>query len=153
MSTVVVKVFPLPHYDPRVPLPSYQTLGSAGADIAACLPDQGSITVAPGERVAVPTGLSVEIPVGFELQVRPRSGLSLNSNLLIVNAPGTVDSDYRGEIKILLGNFGRTEHTINHGDRIAQLVIAPTIQAEFKITEAKLAPSKRGSSGFGSTGI
>jgi dUTP pyrophosphatase len=149
----LIKIYPLPHFDSELKLPAYQTAGAAGADICASFSNRTSLIIKPGQRVAVPTGLSVEIPVGFEVQVRPRSGLSLKSNLLLVNSPGTIDSDYRGEVKIILGNFGLTDHTINHGDRIAQLVVAPTIQAQFQLSSEKLTDSKRGEGGFGSTGI
>lgn len=109
---VEVKVIKLPHYDSSFELPFYATEGAAGADIRASLLEKKSLTVKPGERVLVPTGLSMEIPVGFEVQVRPRSGLSLKSPLMIVNSPGTVDSDYRGEVNIIIGNFGKEDFVI-----------------------------------------
>ncbi len=148
---VEVKVIKLPHYDSSFELPFYATEGAAGADIRASLLEKKSLTVKPGERVLVPTGLSMEIPVGFEVQVRPRSGLSLKSPLMIVNSPGTVDSDYRGEVNIIIGNFGKEDFVIEHGLRIAQLVIAPVTQAKF-LTADSLSETQRGSGGFGSTG-
>ncbi len=148
---VEVKVIKLPHYDSSFELPFYATEGAAGADIRASLLEKKSLTVKPGERVLVPTGLSMEIPVGFEVQVRPRSGLSLKSPLMIVNSPGTVDCDYRGEVNIIIGNFGKEDYVIEHGLRIAQLVIAPVTQAKFSTADS-LSETQRGSGGFGSTG-
>lgn len=149
-----IKVLTLEHFDTDLPLPSYETTEAAGADIRASLSkevrSQGLI-IAPGERVLVPTGLALEIPKGFELQVRPRSGLSLKTDLLVVNSPGTIDSDYRGEVKIIIGNFGKDPFTVNHGERMAQLVLAPVIQATYKV-EGDLSQTERGTGGFGSTG-
>ena len=137
--------------DTTLPLPSYETPGAAGADLRANFPDKGEITLEPGARALLPTGLAVEIPHGYEMQIRPRSGLALKQGLSLANAPGTIDSDYRGPLGIILINFGQTSVRIAHGDRIAQAVIAPVVQAEFKLSEA-LSETKRGSSGFGSTG-
>ena len=148
---VEVKVIQLPHYDLSFELPFYATEGAAGADIRASLPEKKSIIVKPGERLLVPTGLAMEIPAGYEIQVRPRSGLSLKSPLMVVNSPGTLDSDYRGEVNIIIGNFGNEDYVIEHGLRIAQLVIAPVIQAKFKTTNG-LSETQRGAGGFGSTG-
>ena len=148
---VEVKVIKLPHYDSSFDLPFYATEGAAGADIRASLQDKKSLTVKPGERLLVPTGLSMEIPVGFEIQVRPRSGLSLKSPLMIVNSPGTIDCDYRGEVNIIICNFGKEDYVIEHGLRIAQLVVAPVTQAKFMTTDS-LSETQRGSGGFGSTG-
>ncbi len=149
-----VKVLTLEHFDSELPLPAYATAEAAGADIRASLPldirSQGMV-IGPGERVLVPTGLAMEIPKGFEIQVRPRSGLSLKTDLLVVNSPGTIDSDYRGEVKIIIGNFGKSAFTVEHGERMAQLVLAPVIQASF-IVEGDLSQTERGSGGFGSTG-
>lgn len=158
MSTpVTVKIKKLAHFDESLPLPKYETTGAAGADIRASYsstPATGptSLVVEPGERVLIPTGLSFEIPEGYEIQVRPRSGLSLKTNLLIVNSPGTVDSDYRGELKVIIGNFGDKEHQIPHGERIAQIVLAPVTQASFVETKEDLSSTERGKGGFGSTG-
>ena len=147
-----VAIQKLDHFDESLGFPSYKTPGAAGADVKACLGSGKSIVIAPGERAPIPTGLAFEIPPGFEIQVRPRSGLSLNTSLMIVNAPGTIDSDYRGEVKILLGNMGKSKVTIHHGDRLAQFVLSPIIQANF-ITKKSLTASERGKGGFGSTGI
>jgi dUTP pyrophosphatase len=129
--------------------PEYKTEGSAGADLRACL--EASVTLAPGERAAIPTGLRIELPPGYEAQVRPRSGLALQKGLTCLNSPGTVDSDYRGELKVILVNLGREPATIGSGDRIAQLVIAPVARARFEETQS-LGSTERGSGGFGSTG-
>lgn len=146
---VIVKVLKLAHFDPSFALPDYETAGAAGADVRASLTTP--LTIKAGERVLVPTGLAMEIPMGFEIQVRPRSGLSFKTSLMIVNAPGTIDSDYRGEIKIILGNMGAKDEVINHGDRVAQLVLAPVTQAQY-IAEDTLSETARGAGGFGSTG-
>jgi dUTP pyrophosphatase len=146
-----VKVKVLEHFDPSFELPFYATEGAAGADIRASIPEKKSLIVKPGQRVLIPTGLAMEIPLGFEIQVRPRSGLSLKSSLLIVNAPGTIDCDYRGEVNVIVGNFGNEDYVIEHGLRIAQLVLAPVTQAIFvKIQD--LSQTERGTGGFGSTG-
>ena len=148
---IEVKVKTLPHYDASFELPFYATEGAAGADIRASLIEKKSIIVKPGERVLVPTGLCMEIPLGYEVQVRPRSGLSLKSSLMVVNSPGTIDCDYRGEVNIIIGNFGKEDYVIEHGLRIAQLVIAPVLQAKFMVAEG-LSETQRGAGGFGSTG-
>ncbi len=130
-------------------LPAYRTAGSAGADLAALL--DAPLVLAPGERTLVPTGLRVEVPAGYELQVRPRSGLALEHGVTVVNAPGTIDSDYRGEIMVLLVNLGASPFTVGPGDRIAQAVLAPVARAEFVAVES-LEGSGRAGGGFGSTG-
>ncbi|MBQ1197690.1 MAG: dUTP diphosphatase [Spirochaetaceae bacterium] len=130
-------------------LPSYKTSGAAGADICAFLSE--SIVLKVGERFAVPTGLSFEIPDGFEIQIRPRSGLALNHGVTCLNAPGTIDSDYRGEIKVVLINLGDKDFEINNGDRIAQMVVAPVVQCNFEVVK-ELSSTVRGEGGFGSTG-
>lgn len=145
---VSIAVRRLPHAE-GLPLPEYATAGAAGADV--CSAEAGPMVIAPGERIAVATGLVVSIPRGFEIQVRPRSGLALHSGLTVVNAPGTIDSDYRGEVKVLLVNLGSEAVTIHRGDRVAQLVVAPVIRAEFR-EAADLDDSDRGAGGFGSTG-
>lgn len=149
IEKVVVKVLKLPHYDQSFALPGYETAGAAGADVRACL--SAALVIKAGERVLVPTGLAMEIPQGYEIQVRPRSGLSLKTSLMVVNAPGTIDSDYRGEVKIILGNLGSKDEVINHGDRVAQLVLAPVTQAQY-LVENMLSETVRGAGGFGSTG-
>lgn len=130
--------------------PVYQTLEAAGADIKAYLDED--IVIKPFNRAVIPTGIFLEIPNGFEAQIRPRSGLAAKFGITVLNSPGTIDSDYRGEIRIILINFGENDFSIKNGDRIAQMIIAPVIQGEF-IKEAGLNESKRGSGGFGSTGI
>lgn len=148
---VEVKIKTLDHYDSEFELPFYATEGAAGADIRASISEKKSIVVRPGERVLVPTGLAMEIPLGYEVQVRPRSGLSLKSPLLIVNAPGTIDCDYRGEVNIIVGNFGKEDYVIEHGLRIAQLVLSPVTQGRY-VTSSTLGETVRGTGGFGSTG-
>ncbi|MBT4792670.1 MAG: dUTP diphosphatase [Halobacteriovoraceae bacterium] len=150
MSTVKIKT--LEHFDSKLPLPCYETIDAAGADLRASLENKDTLTIKSGERLLIPTGLSFEIEPGFEVQVRPRSGLSLKTNLLVVNSPGTIDADYRGEVKIIMGNFGDEDAIINHGDRIAQMILAPITQAKFEIVK-ELSDTERGSGGFGSTGI
>jgi len=137
--------------DRDVPLPSYETSGAAGADIRANLPDRGSLRLAPGARVLVPTGLRIEIPAGYEVQIRPRSGLALKHGITLPNTPGTIDSDYRGPLGVILLNAGQDPFSIAHGDRIAQMVVAPVLQAQFELADA-LAGTARGAGGFGSTG-
>jgi dUTP pyrophosphatase len=149
---IEIKLKRLPHFDPEMALPSYESALASGADVRASLPNRDRVSIAPGERVLIPTGLSFEIPAGYEIQVRPRSGLSLKTPLLVVNSPGTVDADYRGEVKVILGNFGNEAFEIKHGERIAQLVIAPVYQVKF--TEvSNLDETARGELGFGSTGL
>jgi dUTP pyrophosphatase len=132
-----------------LPLPNYQSAHAAGVDLMADI-DQ-PVTLAPLERAAISTGIALAIPVGFEGQVRPRSGRAINDGLTIINTPGTIDSDYRGEVKVLLVNLGREEVSIRPGERIAQLVITPVVRAEFVEVDA-LEESTRGSGGFGHTG-
>lgn len=138
--------------DTALGLPVYATAGAAGADLRANLPDRGQVVIAPGARVLVPTGLRLAIPVGFEVQVRPRSGLALRHGVTLANAPGTIDSDYRGELGVILINLGATDHVVAHGDRIAQMVVAPVVQAEFALADS-LDDTARGAGGFGSTGF
>jgi dUTP pyrophosphatase len=132
-----------------LPLPSYATPGSAGLDLAAAV--TAELVLAPGHRAAVPTGIAIALPEGYEAQVRPRSGLALRHGLTVLNSPGTVDADYRGEIQIILANLGREPVTIARGQRIAQLVVAPVQRVLWQETEA-LPESRRGAGGFGSTG-
>ena len=132
---------------PPLDLPSYQTGGAAGLDLRA---DEGC-TLAPGERRLVPTGLALELPVGYEGQVRPRSGLAVRHGIGMVNAPGTIDQDYRGEVGVVLVNLGRDRFDIRRGDRIAQLVVAPVVRVEVELVET-LSDTNRGDGGFGSTG-
>ena len=149
---IQVKVKKLSHYDESFPLPSYETIGAAGADVRASLENHDQIIIKPGERVLGPTGLSMEIPQGYEVQVRPRSGMSFKTGMMVLNSPGTIDSDYRGEVKIILGNLGVKDEVINHGDRVAQLVLAPVTQAHYVVTSEELSETARGAGGFGSTG-
>jgi dUTP diphosphatase len=137
--------------DKAVALPSYETAGAAGADVRANFSDRGSVTLQPGARSLVPTGLRIEIPKGYEVQIRPRSGLALKHGITLPNAPGTIDSDYRGPLGVILMNAGDTPFVIEHGERIAQLVVAPVVQAQFSIVDG-LDGTERGSGGFGSTG-
>jgi dUTP pyrophosphatase len=137
--------------DRAVSLPRYETAGAAGADLRCSLPDRGAVTLAPGARALVPTGLRIEIPAGYEAQIRPRSGLALKHGITIPNAPGTIDSDYRGPLGVILLNMGEAPFVIRHGDRIAQIVVAPVVRAGFDPVEA-LTGSERGAGGFGSTG-
>lgn len=142
----------LTRLNPRAIVPSYQTAGAAGLDIAACLEtDETTITLEPGARTAVPTGLAVAIPQGFEGQVRARSGLSTKHGIGLPNAPGTIDCDYRGELRIALINWSSEPYTIRHGARIAQLVIAPVVQVRVEEVD-QLDTTARGAGGFGSTG-
>jgi len=132
-----------------LPLPRYATAGSAGLDLAAAV--DGELVLEPGARALVPTGLRIALPAGYEAQVRPRSGLALRSGLLLPNAPGTIDADYRGEISVLLMNAGHEPFTVRRGDRVAQLVVAPVVQAQL-VEVATLDATARGAGGFGHTG-
>jgi len=131
-------------------VPEYKTAGAAGADVCAFLSEP--LVLAKGKRAIVPTGLFFEIPEGYEIQVRPRSGLAAKNGVTVLNTPGTIDSDYRGELKIILINLGDEDFTINNGERIAQIILAPVTQASFVPAE-KLSDTQRGSGGFGSTGV
>lgn len=138
---------------PRATLPVYQTAGSAGMDLAACLPeDHATLVIQPGDIALVPTGLAMAIPAGFEGQVRARSGLATKHGIGLPNSPGTIDSDYRGELKVALINLGKQAFTIEHGMRIAQLVIAAVTRVEIGQVES-LDATARGAGGFGSTGV
>lgn len=140
----------LPEEKRDLPLPGYETTGSAGMDVCAAVEHEQVLE--PGDIVLVPTGFAVAIPKGFEIQVRPRSGLAVKHGITIVNSPGTIDSDYRGEVKIALVNLGRKSFVIQRGDRIAQLVLAPVVTACLQLTEV-LEDTARGSGGFGHTGV
>jgi dUTP pyrophosphatase len=133
-----------------VPLPDYQTDGAVGMDLCAAV--DAPLTLAPGARALVGTGWAIAVPEGFEGQVRPRSGLALRHGITVLNSPGTVDPDYRGELRVLLVNHGQEAFVIARGDRIAQLVIAPTARAELRVTTA-LTATARGGGGYGSTGV
>jgi len=147
---VRVRVVRLPHAA-GLALPAYQTKGAAGLDLLAALDTQRPLTLAPGARALVPTGLVLELPQGYEAQVRPRSGLALNYGITVLNSPGTIDSDYRGEVRVVLANLGHAPFEIRRGERIAQLVVSPVTRAEL-VEVAEVSDTVRGDGGFGSTG-
>jgi dUTP pyrophosphatase len=148
MNAVAVALQVLPHGD-GLPLPAYATPGSAGVDLVAALDEP--LVLRPGARAAVPTGIALALPEGFEAQLRPRSGLALRHGLAVLNSPGTIDADYRGEVRVILANLGSEPVTIARGERIAQLVVAPVSRVAFERVAA-LPASARGAGGFGSTG-
>jgi len=131
-------------------LPAYQTEHAAGMDLHASLSD--NVTLQPLERALIPTGLFIELPVGYEAQVRPRSGMAYKHGITVLNSPGTIDADYRGEVKVLLVNLSNQPFTIQHGDRVAQLVVAPHVQVQWELVD-QLGETKRGAGGYGSTGV
>ena len=135
--------------DPKVQLPSYKTDGSSGMDLLAFI--NNPIIIKPKSSELIPTGISIAIPNSFEIQIRPRSGLAAKSNISVLNTPGTIDSDYRGEIKIILFNHGKNEFIVNNNDRVAQMVLTPVSKVDFNEVE-KLPDTLRGEGGFGSTG-
>ena len=147
---VAIKIMRAAGADPLVALPAYETDGAAGADLRANIPD-ASVLLASGERALIPTGLYMEIPPGYEVQIRPRSGLALKHGIALVNSPGTIDSDYRGPVGIILLNTGADPFEVTNGMRIAQMVVAPVVKATFKQV-SQLDATVRGSGGFGSTG-
>ena len=150
MSEVRLRIMRLPHAA-DLPLPAYQSELAAGLDLIAAVPAAAPVTIAPGQRVAIPTGIAVALPAGIEGQIRPRSGLALRHGVTVLNSPGTVDADYRGEVQVILVNLGGEPFTVERGARIAQLVIVATVQA--MICEvAALDETCRGVGGFGSTG-
>lgn len=140
----------VPENERDLHLPGYETVGAAGMDVEAAV--RTRLVVQPGERVLVPTGLRVALPCGYELQVRPRSGLAVKYGVTVLNSPGTIDADYRGEVKIALINLGQHPYTITRGDRIAQLVLAPVVRAVW-VETAALDTTERNSGGFGHTGV
>ncbi|WP_294538851.1 dUTP diphosphatase [uncultured Rhodoblastus sp.] len=145
-----IKIRRLPHAE-GLPLPAYQSAGAAGLDLVAAVPADAPLLLAPGGRALVPTGLAIELSPGYEAQARPRSGLALHHGVTVLNSPGTIDSDYRGEISVILINHGEKPFEIARGARIAQLVIAPVTQARLTLAE-EIAATERGDGGFGSTG-
>jgi dUTP pyrophosphatase len=149
MSAVAVTLRRLPH-GADLPLPDYATPGSAGLDLVAAVAEP--LVLPPGGRAAVPTGFALALPLGYEAQVRPRSGLALRHGLTVLNSPGTIDADYRGEVQVILANLGAAPVTIARGQRIAQLVVAPVARIVWEERQV-LPPSDRGIGGFGSTGI
>jgi dUTP pyrophosphatase len=149
--TPIVPIKRLPHAE-GLPLPASETPGSAGMDLRAAVPEAAPVTLRPGSRARLPTGLCIALPQGFEAQARPRSGLAAKAGVTCLNSPGTIDSDYRGELQVILINHGEHDFTIRRGDRIAQLVIAPVAQAEW-LEADDLDVTHRGAGGFGSTGV
>ena len=147
MATVLLQRLP---HGADLPLPAYETAGAAGLDLRAAIAE--SVKLAPGARALIQTGLAMQLPAGFEGQIRPRSGLALRHGITVLNAPGTVDSDYRGEVSVVLINHGHEPFTVTRGDRIAQLVIAPVTHARLSEVEA-LSETARGAGGYGSTGV
>ena len=137
--------------DRSLGLPSYESAGAAGADLRANFPERGAVDLAPGARVLVPTGLRLAIPEGYEVQLRPRSGLALKHGITLPNSPGTIDSDYRGPLGVIVMNAGQEPFRIEHGMRIAQMVVAPVVTAAFELADS-LDDTSRGAGGFGSTG-
>jgi dUTP pyrophosphatase len=149
MQNVRVALQRLPQGE-GLPVPGYMSAHAAGADLCAAVREQ--LTLLPGARALVPTGFSIALPPGYEAQVRPRSGLAIRSGITCLNSPGTIDADYRGEVGVVLANFGTEPFVIRRGDRIAQIVVAPVSRASFEIVD-ELPPTKRGDGGFGSTGV
>jgi len=149
-TRIAVEFQCLPHGE-GLPLPAYQTAEAAGLDLFAAIPAEPPLTLAPGKHTLVPTGLIIALPPGYEAQVRPRSGLAAKHGVTVLNSPGTIDADYRGEIRVILINHGEQPFTIRRGERIAQLVIAPVVQATLA-PGASLSSTDRGAGGFGSTG-
>jgi dUTP diphosphatase len=150
MNDVEVRLTRLPH-GADLPLPSYQSAAAAGLDLLAAVSADAPVVIAPGRWAAVPTGVALELPPGTEGQVRPRSGLAAQHGVTVLNAPGTIDADYRGEVRVLLVNLGPEPFTVTRGMRIAQLIVAPVARAHL-IESAELAVTTRGAGGFGSTG-
>jgi dUTP pyrophosphatase len=150
MTGVVVRLLRLPHGE-GLPLPTYHSAHAAGLDVVAGVPADASVALAPGGRALIPTGFALELPAGYEAQLRPRSGLALKSGVTVLNSPGTIDADYRGEVKVILVNFGEAAFAIRRGERIAQLVVAPVSAVNF-VEKDSLDATERGSKGFGSTG-
>lgn len=154
MSDAAVNIIRVAGSDPAIEIPSYETDGAAGMDLRANFKDDlraSGVALQPSQRLLIPTGLAMALPQGFEAQIRPRSGLALKAGISLVNSPGTIDSDYRGEVGIILINHGTDTFKINHGDRIAQVVFAPVTRANLTLVES-LDDTDRGAGGFGSTG-
>jgi dUTP pyrophosphatase len=149
-ATVKVEIRQLPHAE-GLPLPAYQSADAAGLDLLAAVPENSPLVLAPGKHALVPTGLTIALPSGSEAQLRPRSGLAARHGVTVLNSPGTVDADYRGEISVILINHGEAPFTIRRGERIAQMVIAQVVRVEL-VVAAALSTTDRGSGGFGSTG-
>ncbi len=148
--TVTVRVATFAHHEGLL-LPAYETADAAGMDLRAAVPEQEPVVLAPGERAMIPTGLAIALPPGHEAQVRPRSGLAAKHGITCLNSPGTIDADYRGEVKVILINLGQEPFVIKRGERIAQMIIAPVTRATLDVVD-QLDETKRGAGGFGSTG-
>ena len=148
--SVTLRVLRLPHGE-GFPLPSYQSASAAGLDLVAAIPEDAPVSLESGDRALVPTGLAFELPEGYEAQVRPRSGLALKQGVTVLNSPGTIDADYRGEVMVILINLGADPFLIQRGDRIAQLVVSPVTHVEV-MAAAELGATARGDGGLGSTG-
>lgn len=149
-GAIKVDILQLPHGE-GLALPAYQSTDAAGLDLLAAVPEEAPLLLAPGKHAMVPTGLAIALPSGFEAQVRPRSGLAAKHGVTVLNSPGTIDADYRGEISVILVNHGEAPFAIRRGERIAQMVIAPVVQAKL-VPVVNLSTTDRGSGGFGSTG-
>ena len=149
-ATIKVDIRQLPHGE-GLALPAYQSAHAAGLDLLAAVPEGAPLILSPGQRALVPTGLTIALPPGYEAQVRPRSGLASKHGVTVLNSPGTIDADYRGEIGVLLVNHGDGPFLIRRGERIAQMVVGPVVQVKL-VSAAKLSATERGSGGFGSTG-
>lgn len=150
MNQINIKLQALPHFE-GLEIPKYESIGAAGLDIRAAIDADKPITLKPGERQLIPSGLKMEIPLGYEVQVRPRSGLAFKHGVTLVNTPGTIDSDYRGEVSTLMINLGQQDFIITRGERVAQWVIAPVVQTSFTMVD-ELSDTARGTGGYGSTG-
>ena len=148
--SVTLRILRLPHAK-GLPLPTYQSAHAAGLDLVAAVPEDAPLALAPSDRALVPTGLVFELPQGYEAQIRPRSGLALREGVTVLNSPGTIDADYRGEVKVILINLGGDKFVVQRGDRIAQAVIAPVTHVEV-VEAGALETTERGEGGFGSTG-
>lgn len=149
-ARVSIEIQKLPHFE-GLALPAYETALSAGMDVRAAVPEGEPVTLKPGQRDLIPTGLAIALPAGYEAQMRPRSGLALKHGITCLNSPGTIDADYRGELKVILINHGQEPFVIKRGERIAQIVIAPVTQGLWEVVET-LPETARGAGGFGSTG-
>jgi len=148
--SITLRILRLPHGE-GLPLPSYQSANAAGLDLVAAIPEDAPVSLESSDRALVPTGLAFELPAGYEAQVRPRSGLALKHGVTVLNSPGTIDADYRGEVMVILINLGASPFLIERGDRIAQLVVSPVTHVEV-VAVAELGSTARGGGGFGSTG-
>ena len=149
-AKVTLEIARLPH-GADLPMPAYQSAGAAGLDLLAAVPAEAPVTLAPGQRANIPTGISIALPAGTEGQVRPRSGLAARHGVTVLNSPGTIDGDYRGELLVILVNLGQEPFTVERGSRVAQLVVAPVLHAKIA-QQKKLNKTKRGAKGLGSTG-